>query len=1337
MSDTELIVPVEVHALLANQTVRTTHPFYRVRPSFRAMLRDKTAAEPEAFSNGDRVDLDETFEGVHVQWQLPEALTEGFVDESTGQTRFPLVPNRWLVVRYSEVRGVSKAAGWIVHSDYLLSDHPEDEDDYEDGTLFINSYLNPRLEKPQVDWLGRIHLLADGPWRERGDHELFLTAVGAGLPTFAAYQPYHEKVFSIHDDLSDLKESESYPPPADLSYLVVGWYSDVSKDILRQAADIPGLLPPGSTGSPAEVIGALGWTLAGRTAATTLGTTEPHGIENILDHRSDTYYLSAGPAARSGRITLDLGSEQQVSAVRVRLGDPRGEHLLPAVRLQASLDGTTWPAPYDQDFAAGSPVLEYAPAAPLTARYLRIELLADSPEPIAVRSFQATAAPAVSRTLYSGTALGLTWQRDGQAPAPDKRPEQVDVLKIALGHSLGEAAPALVDRQTRSPRTARLFSALFHGTLDTFDGADGDRDLQEITHKSWFAGSDGGHTWRIVPRPGAEPPTSPASRSDLVPAWLEQLNADQAAHDAALPVLAERQWRLWALWWLYRTPVDQRPDDLDPGFEADCAYQVDPDREGSLAASTATQLELVAALRAELPNIPAGQDPQAAIDAWASGRGLAGHLQLQRTAQDGFYRPSDPVLLVEGSAGAARPLTRDEEDPLPCRLPSNLLRKVRIGDSWKPGPDDGAPLDPGIAGLPAPCAALLAEFSLLHRAAFTRVSGRTALQTIIENPGTHAEGPLAEYTEPWEQAWLPMFLMWKLNYFPTPYRTEAGYHWTFRAPEPGSGPDSYSYTWNGTGAPPADFTGGEHPDRLQRLFRSRSFLAPTTVFVARAQLARYLATYPGADTAALTALREELEQLDVLSQTLDGFNDWLLQLDGGAQLPTEAGIAGLTGDQNHVPDGAGGRNERRFQPVRAGQFAFTDLSIVDRFGRRIDLVVSGRQYDQYPVRTASVTPNRPLYTSPPPNNPERFVQLPPRLLQDTRLAFTPRLAGWLLVNYLDQTVGVYGPAGEALGELRVITTGGSTRAPAYTPLPHSPYTGLSDGRFKEDHPHLHGFLAALPKDTPAAFEALVKTVDKSLRAIVDPVPTDDRLPGVLIGRPVALIHTALDLQLQGPPLTDPSWPTVPDTLQAPYTDDTWAIRLGDPFDLDDGLIGYFRAEPDQDVDYRRLHAVDPVGSDPYLQRITDGTDLALPARPADHPRTRRLTLLAHPHLPVHATTDILPVHSLQLDADLVHQALAEIRASFRLNPLLAPVRSNRATTPDSPEDDALVVPPLSSRYGTWTWAQPQATDTGPLAWDELPLVPADHLAHPDDPAPTARAGYLQLRPAAAEPDPQP
>jgi hypothetical protein len=1517
MSASELIVPVEVHALEVNEKVRETGSFYRVQPSFSRMLavngvEVRGSAEEEPFDGVN--DLTPEDDGVFVQWQLPEALTDGVVDPVTDETCYPLVPNRWLVVRYAQIPGrTTKPKGWIVHSDWLYSQDPDLWDGREGA---LNEFLNPHAQVPEVDWIGRRYDLDEGPWNEEGIQgtELFLTAVGPGLPLFAAYEPYQESIFSLHDDLKDFIAEASYPPDATLSYLVVGWYSDSAKDILHTAADIPGLLPPDSDGSIADVIAALGWSPA--PAPVAISTIPGHSsstvgagpVECILDGDPDTWYETGdreAPKVRAGdHVTVDLGVAHRITEVAVTFGRPEdGSRMAPAKGLLASADGAEWSHLGTATEIEPDILWFSGPDELVLARYLRVEWTEECADTTVVRTLTYKATPTadgIDRSVFAGTVLGLDWQYHDHLPEPGYPREPP---KIAAGHSVGEAVTAMVDWQRRSVADAQLFSALYHGTLDTFDGAEGEKDLAEITQRAWYSGSEGGVRWRIEPRPDVEK-DSEAGPDDLTPPWLNRLNAQQDAYAAVSAEVSDRQWHLWALHWLRNLP-GERPPGLPPTFDEDCDYQLKEENPDSLAAATRAHLDRLEGFFTDpddpLPRIPPDHpDPQDVIDAFAADKGLPEHLRLHRGPGESFYKPADPVLLIEGAAGAVRPLTRDSDNPLPCRTEERLLAAVEIGEQWVERPQD--PPDPGTEGLPDPAAALLAEFALLHQAAHTELpDGTTALDAIVADPA-RARGHLAEYTALWRQPWLPLTLMWMINWFPTPYHTgddasgTGRYDWTFQAPSTDeSGP--YRYVWNEEAtAPPADYSGSEG-NVLNRLFRSRSYLAPTTVYVVREQLARYLATYPAVDRdtrVGLAELRRSMEEFDFLSQSLEGFNDWLLQQDGRAQVPTEPAVAGLTDDQGYVPDGAIADHTDRFDPVRAGRFAFTDLCIVDRFGQIFPLVTSGdggSAYKQYPIRTDSVAPNRALYGDKPGEpeliNPERFIQLPPRLLQDTRLAhvLTPAspataggspIAGWLLVNYLDQTLGVYGPVGQALGELRLIHTTARDRDLVYTPLPHAPYADENDERFDRDHPHLVGFLLGLldPDNDPeyrvTAFEALLATINKSHRHRVDRVPHDDQLPARLIGRPVALIRTDLTVQLQGPPLTDPSMATILDPPEPDYPDHTWPIRLGDPYDLLDGLIGYYTSEPDQDIDYSQLHAVNPDTDHAYTPAIGNGADLALPARPDSRRTTRHLTLLAHPHLPVHATTGILPVHAVHLDADLVHDALARIRACFRLSPLLATTRSDRTVTssitghatstpqagpvecildgdPDTwyqsgdreppkvgigdhvtvdlgslqqvtvvrallgepggartapakklrfsadgdqwtnlsepseaaeitwpvsggaaqppisarylrlemtaesnyttvvrsmeitcdPDDHAVVVPPLSARFGTWTWAQPVTSQNRPEVpdWQDHPLIPADQLTHPDDAIPTARAGYLVLQPPT--PDVQP
>ncbi|MFD0169088.1 discoidin domain-containing protein [Streptomyces decoyicus] len=1315
----DLIVPVRVRTLLVNDKVQDGDLFTRWFPDFQAMIDQNAPAEPGPGQSGQGIN-----DGLHVQWELPEALARGHYDPATGKTTFPLVPNRWLVVRYHRSpKDVRKATGWVVHSDYL------EESDYQGslgmGTSRFATTRSPGggESDPHTDWIGRHHNLTDGPWTEPEPRKLFLTAIGPGLPAFAAFAAYHQDVFLFHDSLEDIKHEDDpdelnlYTPDTELSYQVIGWYSDPDEDILTRAADIPGLLPENASSS--DVLAALGW------------------------------------AAPEG-------------------------------------------------------------------------------------------APDPQRSLYAGHSLGIPWRQRNFYPTPDARPVPLHQT-VAIGHSTADAAGALVTRQTRSPRTGDLVRALFEGTIDTYGTVEGDTELEEATRRAWFSGSDGGHAWQIVARPADEPAPLPP-----VPAWLEELNTAQAHYDALAPVLHRAQARLWTLWWLRH----QQPGEHPPGFDAAADIQLNPQAPNSLAAQAQNLLAQTTALLAGLPHGLTPEAQQAAIDSYARERDLPETLELKRTAREPFYRPADPVVVIEGT-GASEPLSRDEDDPLPCRVPTSLLTSVVLNGTPVPVPT--VPLVPDLRNLPPACSALLAECDLLDQAFRTPSGTSNALEAALADPAGQLRGTLAEYTAVWRQPWMPMYLQWELRYCPTPYRSEGTDHWDFNGTD---------YQWKGTGAQRSEEE-SEGDDQMRWLtFTDRCFLAPTISHVLRGQIQRYLDTYPAADTAGLRSLREEYTELDLLSQTLDGFNDWLLQQDGAARMIPHPKNAQLFGDPQSVPAPVDptATEEDRFQPVRAGQFFFRDLRIIDRFGRSCDVTNPQQQHHLTldTVHAPSVKPDQPLY--PGVAAPERFFQLPPRLLQDTRMRFesinarddarfaagpdtgavhdTP-VAGWLLLNYLDESLLVYAPDGAPLGELRVVGDGTRT---AWNPLPHAPYAKPAD--FAGDFPHLAGFVTELTdRRPPAAFEQLMATIDATLDTITDPSAQEDRAPARLAGRPVALVRAELGVELQGPPLISPNWNDALELSAEGYPDYTWPIRLGDPERLADGLIGYYASStgPGGHTDYTRLNAVAPApGDSDYVQPIAKGRDLALPARPGDEPVTHQLTLLAAPHAPVHATTGILPVAALGLDADLVHQALARIRASFRLDPLLAPARTTEQqassplgsaeglplahlldgnlstywlsaqhasagswvmvdlgeerktdrvdiypgdlkgefTTPacvlehsrdgeswtalgtytagaeihcpvpastrylrlrlttgqaaplairsftvatDAP-GSGLVMPRPAVWHGDWTWAEPYATEAPVPQWGELPILQADSAAHPGDPVPTARAGYLQLNP---------
>lgn len=214
MSDTDLIVPIEVHALAVNRA---------------------NISNARSFEESDA--------GVFLQWQLPEALTHGYNHPDNGQIDFPLVPNRWLMVRYHGPANARQAAGWVVHSDFLDNEGPHGAWGTARSLTLYNSRTGPAATGRRLDLRAGSWVEPDGP-----AEGLFLTAVGPGLPTFAAYQPYNENVFSVHDSLV-YRNGDPALANGTLSYLVTGWYSDDDADNLSKSAGIGALLPP----DPAEL----------------------------------------------------------------------------------------------------------------------------------------------------------------------------------------------------------------------------------------------------------------------------------------------------------------------------------------------------------------------------------------------------------------------------------------------------------------------------------------------------------------------------------------------------------------------------------------------------------------------------------------------------------------------------------------------------------------------------------------------------------------------------------------------------------------------------------------------------------------------------------------------------------------------------------------------------------------------------------------------------------------------------------------------------------------------------------------------------------------------------
>ena len=168
-------------------------------------------------------------QGIHLHWQLPRALRAGVYDE-TGALSLPKAPDRWLITRIiGDLASPStpvQLRSWVVESNWL------------DTTPAHSSTTIPWDADPAPQsyrYLGRVYdydaWLADGG---RGTYWSELTAMGYGIPDFAASYPNCRQVFGFLD--ATLNGMTSDPAQTAIAYSVTGWYADPADDPLRGGA---------------------------------------------------------------------------------------------------------------------------------------------------------------------------------------------------------------------------------------------------------------------------------------------------------------------------------------------------------------------------------------------------------------------------------------------------------------------------------------------------------------------------------------------------------------------------------------------------------------------------------------------------------------------------------------------------------------------------------------------------------------------------------------------------------------------------------------------------------------------------------------------------------------------------------------------------------------------------------------------------------------------------------------------------------------------------------------------------------------------------------------------
>lgn len=435
----------------------------------------------------------------------------------------------------------------------------------------------------------------------------------------------------------------------------------------------------------------------------------------------------------------------------------------------------------------------------------------------------------------------------------------------------------------------------------------------------------------------------------------------------------------------------------------------------------------------------------------------------------------------------------------------------------------------------------------------------------------------------------------------------------------------------------------------------------------------------------------DIKEKQVLTQSLSGFNAALLTLHQTHELP----ISDPLGFQYYqdftkvVAEQAKGGTllspllYDHFLPLRAGLLQLHRLRLIDSFG----------QYRS--IKLSKPTVATPLKASDTPYEQADQGWLSPRLLQPAKMRFrwldadtgqvsmgNSPICGWLLLNELDGSLEVFDQVGNALG---LLDQNGKWRGfPGMVrPVPiedfSNPYLARTlswiQQQDKQSSAESNGasFMAKLSR---ILLDALEKIAPESY------VHHDEL--AMILGKPLALIRTSVDIKLQQPPAIDHSWSAFHldllrdkrdtagiENLQVP-------VRLGDPEQFNDGLAAFWVEEEGmlgKDI-YPSGH---PVLSKISAMNVSDESNIN--GFESEGTKATDVTMLIDPSGLLHATPGILPASQLSLDKNAYQEALRQISMTLRAAPLLMPSTHTTVPLPDEAGYE-------------WTWLQRSGTN-----WD--------------------------------------
>lgn len=1147
--------------------------------------------------------------GITLQWALPDGLTHGIEDE-LGQIEYPLLPNRWLVVRVYD----GKTKSWILESDF------------EELTEGNNLFLKETNDVPTVTRIGRDWLASEWAGDQDADDNKpkFLKAISPGNIGFTAYGADIKDVFSFQDDMSEIL-TKATP----VTYYVTGWYSDPLDDPLYGRAEY-------------------------------------------------------------GEFGFQTQEEWQTLMNRFQWSPGNDNDLQKAIN-----DWTAWAT------ANGYPI-----------------------DPDNIQDIL----PA--QTLCQGMVYQVNWLGKGGAlqsgvPHYDSSVPLNEQPKIAVGNTSTDALAALIkyeldlEGEGKGEAAAEFLLAFSNNLLAQYETPGGQYKLFNQLFESWFQFDDSESYWYVENKTDA----SPVDLSDEMLADLINLNLKALRLKKVDGELVSGRRYLYGNWWKQGKAVTLRgrpPAGITQEEWDTILANLAAEQSEDIAAVEAL-LEEAGTLSGEIETLK-GTIEQALES--------LPELQLQHNSGPRYNRSNDPVVLLYGAGRSYRHGEDNrygEESNLFTRFTGQSVKGllVAIPDQEPPAVDASNSTIPtlgfDLSLVPKEIPSMNVEAFFLDTNNAQAIAETAAellgipfdpaytlivetQQTSIYNSDVHsldrqiievAAGiigtiPSSIAVNPWQPPWSPLFLAWKIEWWPSyTVPEELMEKWSFV-------PEKLGYQWDESYSPIMGdpFT-----------MMGTSILTPQSAVTLRSQLEKYLD-----ETGDYPELREFVETVadwDFLSQSLGGLDDQMLAWSTRQLNEPTGTVKDLTGEQSQYSPQPG-QTDTGYFPLRAGHFRLQQVWVVDDFGQVFDPISAVRQT---PVSYQPAFSENMVTKS-----SGNLGQLAPRITQAARMRFDLKeaipggldtltnqeaspICGWVLPNFLDNGLSIYDQSGNALGE--ILQTG------SFSNLTlnwfNAPGTSTPVGTSLEasiENPYLRGFVQGLlgQENNAQAYEDLLLVIDEALRTVVPLAGRGQEAVAVLIGRPLAILRASVNYDLAGGLQYEQAWLNSTLKQTGGYENVDFKVQIGSLQDPSDGAIGYF------DVTFDHLYSIHTEGL-PLETNYVSAGDVSLSI--ADS--AKDIYILADPSGDLNVVNGILPVQRQVVSGPLVQNALQTMEVTFRTGPLITDPQKLRMPLP-------------TELQGDWSYLR----HSGVTTWEEIHEIAQANQEARFTPENILQDGWLKL-----------